>query len=370
MEPEVSGLWRVSAGSKVGALRLEDLEIRIEPKVPLSRLFWMLAQGRHWGSWFDQQVAIDDSNDLLTAVAQVFSGQAEHALQSGILQAYKVKQGSEPTIRGRWLVADQLRKRQGLPLPAELQFDEYTADIAENVLLRSASRRLLSLSGVHSTVRGRLARIDRRLAEVTVLTPGVRRPEVAYDRRNQHYRPAVELAQLVLDGLSLEHGALGRNSSGYLIDMARVFEQFVEAQAGRSVARWGGEVRSQETVSLDQDHLVKMRPDLVWRHNGRAQAIFDAKYKAEKPAGYPNADVYQMLAYCVRYGLSTGHLIYAAGNEIAARFNVTQAGITIVCHALRLDVPNVEIEATVDSIIASAHSAAAGQSVSASRGIA
>jgi hypothetical protein len=44
-------------------------------------------------------------------------------------------------------------------------------------------------------------------------------------------------------------------------------------------------------------------------------AVIDAKYKATKFANYPNADVYQMLAYRVRFGLDTGHLVYAKGEE-------------------------------------------------------
>ena len=39
-----------------------------------------------------------------------------------------------------------------------------------------------------------------------------------------------------------------------------------------------------------------LRPDIVWKVRGSAVAVIDAKYKAEKPAGYPNADLYQLLA--------------------------------------------------------------------------
>jgi len=39
--------------------------------------------------------------------------------------------------------------------------------------------------------------------------------------------------------------------------------------------------------------------------------VVDAKYKAEKPSGFPNAGVYQMLAYCLRLGLPEGHLVNA-----------------------------------------------------------
>jgi 5-methylcytosine-specific restriction enzyme subunit McrC len=72
---------------------------------------------------------------------------------------------------------------------------------------------------------------------------------------------------------------------------------------------------------------------------GSPAAVIDAKYKAGKPAGYPNADLYQLLAYCTVLGLPVGHLIYARGNAAAARHVVRQSGIEIICHAIDLGQP-------------------------------
>jgi McrBC 5-methylcytosine restriction system component len=72
---------------------------------------------------------------------------------------------------------------------------------------------------------------------------------------------------------------------------------------------------------------------------GITAAVIDAKYKAEKPAGYPNADLYQLLAYCTILGLPVGHLVYARGNATPARRVVRQAGVEILCHAIDLSQP-------------------------------
>ena len=82
---------------------------------------------------------------------------------------------------------------------------------------------------------------------------------------------------------------------------------------------------------------MRLRPDIVWKIRGSAVAVIDAKYKAEKPAGYPNADLYQLLAYCTILGLRSGHLVYAKGNEKPARHIVRRSGIEIFCHAVDLD---------------------------------
>jgi 5-methylcytosine-specific restriction enzyme subunit McrC len=64
-----------------------------------------------------------------------------------------------------------------------------------------------------------------------------------------------------------------------------------------------------------------------------AWAVVDAKYKAERPEGFPDADLYQMLAYCTVLGLAEGHLVYAKGNEPVMSHQIRRAGVTI--HATR-----------------------------------
>ena len=91
---------------------------------------------------------------------------------------------------------------------------------------------------------------------------------------------------------------------------------------------------------------VMARPDLVWLEQGRPRIVMDAKYKAaEKPSGFPQADLYQMLAYCTEVGLPEGHRVYAKGNEDARAHVVRRAGVRIVTHAFDLDVEPAKLRA-------------------------
>lgn len=62
----------------------------------------------------------------------------------------------------------------------------------------------------------------------------------------------------------------------------------------------------------------------------------DAKYEAEKPAGFPNADVYQALAYATSMGLEEAHLVYAKGNEPVQSYRARGTGVAIHAHVLDL----------------------------------
>jgi 5-methylcytosine-specific restriction enzyme subunit McrC len=119
--------------------------------------------------------------------------------------------------------------------------------------------------------------------------------------------------------------------------MSKIFEDFVGVAMREAMTPRGGRVQLQYPTYLDEGSAVPMRPDLVWLQDSTPLAVADAKYKAEKPSGFPQADLYQMLAYCTVLGLRRGHLIYARGNELPAQYQVINAPVQITCHALDLD---------------------------------
>ena len=185
-----------------------------------------------------------------------------------------------------------------------------------------------------------LRRLLRDFGDVTVIPRGLPIPSWEPSRLNARYHAALRLASLVLDATSVEHQTGNVAVNGFLLDMPSLFEQFVTVALREAItARFGGRVEGQVRYYLDQGGQVPLRPDIVWKVGGTAAAVIDAKYKAEKPAGYPNADLYQLLAYCTILGLPVGHLVYARGNASPARHVVRESGIEILGHAIDLSEP-------------------------------
>ncbi len=350
--PPWSRNYLIGPAGHVGVAVVGGVEVRIVPKVPVDRLLFLLGYVQDPSSWRAGGVTVAARDELLPAVAEAFRRQAERAVEQGVMQGYRETEESLPVLRGRLREKDQLAIRYGLAMPLEVRYDEWTTDIAENRLLLAAARRLLRLPGVAASTRRGLVRLAGRFDEVRALLPGRSLPRWSATRLNVRYHAAVRLAELVLRGGSFDQPRGDVRVDGFLVSMPKVFEAFVVTALGEQLtARYGGRAVAQDLGHLDVARRVDMRPDLVWYDDaGRPRAVVDAKYKAEKLAGYPNADLYQLLAYCTALGLRVGHLVYAGGNADAQEHVVRHAGTRLLQHALDLSVSPVELLRQVDAL--------------------
>jgi 5-methylcytosine-specific restriction enzyme subunit McrC len=330
--------WLVGPAGKVGAARIGDVEIRITPKVPIGRLLFLVGYAQHGAAWRPEDVPLPEVTGLVPVMAQVLWRQTERAVYQGLLPGYVTLEETAYMLRGRLRETEQLHLHHGLPVPLEIRHDEFTVDIPENQILRTACERMLRVPGVDAESSMRLRRLLREFADVTSLDRRDTVPAWQATRLNARYHTALRLAELVLRATSVEEGTGGVTVNGFLLDMPKLFEDFVTVALREAlVATHGGRVDDQDPQNFDEAGRVRLLPDIVWKLRGTARAVIDAKYKAEKPAGYPNADLYQLLAYCTVLGLQVGHLVYAKGSEEPARHVVKRSGIEIVCHAVDLD---------------------------------
>ncbi|MFD0415196.1 McrC family protein [Streptomyces sp. NPDC127108] len=324
-DPGRGGHWLLRAGSRVGAVRTAGGQVvRIMPKTPVSRLFFLLGfsldPARAWRDSGEGTVDTGSYNDVVPALAHAVERQIDGALRQGVLQGYREVEETALVVRGRLREAEQIRRRFGRTPPVEIAHDAYTADTAENRILRAATERLLRLPDVPGPVRRRLAHQRVRLADALPLVRGQELPRWQPSRLNSRYQPALRLAEAVLRGTSPEHRTAGADPlavDGFLLDMNKLFEDFVTVGLREALREHGLTARLQDPHHLDMAGRVGMRPDLVVRSgDGRTPlAVVDAKYKVEQADGLLNADLYQALAYATVLGLGEAHLVYAAGRQ-------------------------------------------------------
>ena len=311
------GRYDLTPGSTIGALSLPGMAIEIRPKIKVDRVLFLLSYALDPRAWRRLNFCFEARENLLEALVPAFILQVRQAFQRGLLQGYRSEEATLASVRGRVRFDDQLRRRFGVVPPVEVRYDEFTEDIEPNRLLRAVGDRLerMKLRSVASRTSLRWLRSALERVTLSDYHPA-HLPEIAWNRLNEHYRPAVDLARLILQCISfdLRHG--GVTASAFLIDMNEVFESFV-VTALREALRLSPQAFPRgakgRQLWLDRGRAVRLEPDLSWWEGPVCRFVGDVKYKRVNTAGIKHPDLYQLLAYTVAANLPCGLLVYAAG---------------------------------------------------------
>ena len=336
------GAHLLRPSSWVGAVNIGDRSVIVRPKIPVDRVMFLMTYALDPRHWRNEAIDLTPDSDVLEAVALAFSRRTQRAIHRGLLRGYRREEDALSTVRGQIRFADQIGRRYGLTLPIEVAYDEYTEDIEHNRLLKTALHRLSHAQIRSMTVRQELRRL--RSAFDMVQLGAYRRgvvPAIRYTRLDEHYRPAVELARLIIENSSLELFGGKVSGASFLIDMNVVFEQFLYVALGEALNLTRDRWQHQARLKLDKGGSINMEPDLSWwasRPGGGTLPRFvgDAKYKKLDTPGFRHADIYQMLAYCTAADLPSGLLIYADGEGEPAKYRIDHAEKTIEVAALDL----------------------------------
>ena len=334
----------------VGVMTLPSgRRLESRPKVPVRNLFYMLAAALDLRfssiKFWDEVAEYDRLDDVLEFVASYFADLVDERLKHGLYRAYVEQVENLPVVRGRINFAQDIRRNHALRHRTFCDFSEFTWDIPENQIIRQVAH-LLAGWGFRRRLRFRLSRIDSALAEVTPTRLPPRTIDgFNYTRHNADYSHLHQLCRLFLEGASLHEDVGAFEFQTFLLDMNKLFEQFV-TKLLMSRAPDGVLVHPQLRVHLDEGKHVNMAPDVVINVRGVPSLIADCKYKPLQSGEYKNHDIYQLLAYCTATNVNRGLLIYPqTGTD--GREDIRVNNTTIVITHLTLDL-NKEGEAFIE----------------------
>lgn len=348
-----SGLWDVTPGNVVGAVKVGLRTIIIEPKMDISRVLFLLGYVADPKVWREEDAEVEHATDVVSAVAQLLVNLGLRALRRGLLHGYRTCEDHLSVVRGRIDVATQLRVRPGLSLPVAVRYQEYDQDVLENQLLLAACQMFRAVPIRSATARRGLHRLSSILEGVTgsyFLATSV--PPITWTRLNIHYRSAVELARVLLQQRSPDLHAGKMSSGAMVLDMSSVFEAFVRVSLREALCMTGQEMPTGEdcpALALDRAGRVRLQPDLTIWQAGRCSFVGDVKYKRDAGKGNP-ADLYQMLAYAVSTRLPSAMLVYADGPPSPTLINIENANVLLMLERLDLAQPTRALLQRVDQL--------------------
>ena len=345
--PDREGVYDVTPRSTVGVVQTDTLSVEIRPKLPIDRVLFLISYALGVTNFRMDDFGFGDGPDLFEAMIPGFVAQVRRAFRRGVLHGYRVEEDALHGVRGRIRFGDQIRDRYGVFPPIEVRYDEFTEDIEPNRLLKAAIVRLGRMRIRSDSARRSLREFDQILGQVAeVEYPPGSIPEVAFHRLNRHYEPAIRLAHLILRSTSIELRRGATRSSTFLVDMNKVFEDFMVVALRETLGVTDREFpqgASGRRLWLAGDR-IRVKPDISWWEGRRCVFVGDLKYK-KTDYGIPNADLYQLLAYTIAADLPEGLLVYAQGEAEPTVHSIGHAGKL-------LEIMAVDLSGTPEQILA------------------
>jgi 5-methylcytosine-specific restriction enzyme subunit McrC len=336
-----SDAYILNSRQHIGLVTLpSERRLECHPKVPARNLFVMLAAAFDLPDPFlDAPAVVDRLEDILHFIVNRFAGLVEELLDRGAYRSYVEEEDNLAFVRGRIMVADDLRQNSILRQRTLCRYAEYSWDVPENRVIRQVVQLLVG-SGLQPDVIRRLRRLDGLLEEVS---PGrftaADLDGFVYHRLNEEYRPIHRLCRLFLEAASPSETTGAIAFDAFLFDMNRLFESYV-TQVIRERAPIDVEVRAQRIIYLDENQEIELKPDIVFRWRGKPVLVADCKYKRLVPGQHVLADLYQTLAYCTALKVQHGLLIYPRHlAPISSSLLIRGQGVIIQETTIDLDIP-------------------------------
>jgi 5-methylcytosine-specific restriction enzyme subunit McrC len=268
---------------------------------------------------------------LLDIFIEAFLHCALDQARKGLISRYVAHADDLPVIKGRFQAHGHVRRNLARPHLLHCEYDEFTADNAYNRAVRATldACRTWLINGHKQRLWFETHARYASISSVRMSAKDV--ASLPRDRTTHRYDPLLTWCEWILAMASPAMSAGATHAPGLLFDMNKLFEAHVakreEDAAGpdQIVHKQGPPLH---LAARGATGVFLLKPDItVWKldQNGAASGIdrvVDAKWKRLNPAvpdyGVDEADVYQLLAYAMRYRCTTLELAYPIPDGMAA----------------------------------------------------
>jgi len=249
---------------------------------------------------------------ILDIFIAIFLNEVSKIVKQGLKKKYVRVRENSSYLKGRLLVLENIRKNRFNQAKFFVEYEELSTDIPENRILKTTLRYLLK-HAKQSELRKKITNLLFDFDEVSFSSNVIKDLQsIHVDRTFLHYDYALRLAKIFLSGYSFSsviQESDKKEKMIFLFDMNELFEKYVvfilKTKYNLPIEIQKSDLYLAYDCNLNS-RIFKIIPDVYLETNDKIY-ILDTKWKkisnerGNDNYGISQEDLYQMLAYAVRY---------------------------------------------------------------------
>lgn len=264
----------------------------------------------------------------------------EFIINHGLYHTYLNVEENLNVVRGKILLNEHLSHNSDRTDKVYCGFSELTPDILENQIIKFTLFSLSNCKFTHEGIASELRTLYRRLDNVELKSMSSNDCKwVVYNTLNEHYRPIINLCELLLRDSSVNLESTGQKSSfQFLIEMDNLFQKFIANFLKKSLGESNIRIQKIEYSEIKVTRRpLFVRPDIMLYHKNLPVLILDTKYKTYLGENPDSHDIAQMESYSIATGIKQCVIVCLGACKSKTKFLKENINIHIISINLLTD---------------------------------
>ncbi len=273
------------------------------------------------------------SASLIDLYFETFLNEVQSLIHYGLVKKYRLEESNLYKLKGRLIFSRNISENLIHKERFYSAHQVYDRNNVFNRIVNKALNILISITNNQGLIKSarNLKLSFEEVSDINVTENTFK--NLRFNRITEAYKPAIQLARLIILNFSPDLKGGRENIIAILFDMNRVFEKFIYRRLKKEENNFGEyklNVKGQTSRDFWQGRSV--RPDIILEYivdDKPHRMIIDTKWKVLASDGPHDSDLKQMFVYNIHFKSSLGILLYPEGKDISQGDGSYQPSLTL-----------------------------------------